>query len=73
MLVDRDALARRAMREAITATGEFVVSAEAAGEDDAIAAVASVVAGSCVGAQISHDVSVTCAVQFSGSIGACAK
>ena len=39
MLVDRDALARRAMREAITAAGEFVVSAEAAGEDDAIAAV----------------------------------
>ena len=41
MLVDRDALARRAMREAITAAGEFVVSAEAAGEDDAIAAVRS--------------------------------
>jgi DNA-binding NarL/FixJ family response regulator len=41
VLVDRDALARRAMREAITSTGEFVVSAEAAGEDDAIAAVAS--------------------------------
>jgi len=39
VLVDRDALARRAMREAITAAGEFVVSAEAAGEDDAIAAV----------------------------------
>jgi DNA-binding NarL/FixJ family response regulator len=42
VLVDRDALARRAMREAITATGEFVVAAEAAGEDDAIAAVRSV-------------------------------
>jgi DNA-binding NarL/FixJ family response regulator len=41
VLVDRDALARRAMREAITAAGEFVVSAEAAGEDDAIAAVRS--------------------------------
>jgi len=41
VLVDRDALARRAMREAITAGGEFVVAAEAAAEDDAIAAVRS--------------------------------
>jgi DNA-binding NarL/FixJ family response regulator len=39
VLVDRDALARRAMREAITATGEFVVAAEAAAEDDAIESV----------------------------------
>ena len=39
MLVDRDALARRAMRETLTATGDFVVAAEAAGEDDAIASV----------------------------------
>jgi DNA-binding NarL/FixJ family response regulator len=36
VLIDRDALARRAMREEITATGEFVVAAEAAAEDDAI-------------------------------------
>ena len=36
VLVDRDALARRAMREEITASGEFVVAAEAADEDDAI-------------------------------------
>jgi DNA-binding NarL/FixJ family response regulator len=42
VLVDRDALARRAMREAITATGEFVVAAEAAAEEDAIVAVRSV-------------------------------
>ena len=41
MLVDRDSLARRAMREAITATGEFVVAAEAADETDAIALVRS--------------------------------
>jgi DNA-binding NarL/FixJ family response regulator len=41
VLVDRDALARRAMREAITASGEFVVAAEAAGEDDAVEAVRS--------------------------------
>jgi len=39
VLVDRDALARRAMRETLTATGDFVVAAEAAGEDDAIASV----------------------------------
>ncbi len=39
VLVDRDALARRAMREAITAGGEFVVAAEADGEDDTIEAV----------------------------------
>jgi DNA-binding NarL/FixJ family response regulator len=42
VLVDRDALARRAMREGITATGEFIVAAEAIGEEDAIAAVGSV-------------------------------
>ena len=36
VLVDRDALARRAMREEISASGEFVVAAEAADEDDAI-------------------------------------
>jgi DNA-binding NarL/FixJ family response regulator len=39
VLVDRDALARRAMREELTASGEFVVAAEAAEEDDAIASV----------------------------------
>jgi DNA-binding NarL/FixJ family response regulator len=39
VLVDRDSLARRAMREGITANGEFVVAAEAAQEVDAIAAV----------------------------------
>jgi DNA-binding NarL/FixJ family response regulator len=42
VLIDRDALARRAMREAITATGEFVVAAEAAEEEDAIASVRAV-------------------------------
>jgi DNA-binding NarL/FixJ family response regulator len=36
VLVDRDALARRAMREAITETGEFVVAAEAAQADEAV-------------------------------------
>lgn len=36
VLVDRDALARRAMREGLTANGEFVVAAEAADEDDAL-------------------------------------
>ena len=36
VLIDRDALARRAMREEITASGEFIVAAEAAHEDDAI-------------------------------------
>jgi two-component system, NarL family, nitrate/nitrite response regulator NarL len=36
VLVDRDALARRAMREELTATGEFVVAAEAAEEEEAI-------------------------------------
>ena len=41
VLVDRDSLARRAMREGITATGEFVVAAEAADEIDAIALVRS--------------------------------
>ena len=41
MLVDRDSLARRAMREGITATGEFVVAAEAADEAEAIALVRS--------------------------------
>jgi DNA-binding NarL/FixJ family response regulator len=41
VLVDRDALARRAMREAITAAGEFEVAAEATGEDDALDAVRS--------------------------------
>jgi DNA-binding NarL/FixJ family response regulator len=39
VLVDRDSLARRAMREELTATGEFVVVAEAAEEADAINAV----------------------------------
>ena len=39
VLVDRDALARRAMREELTATGEFVVAAEAAEELDAISTV----------------------------------
>jgi DNA-binding NarL/FixJ family response regulator len=39
VLVDRDALARRAMREELTASGEFVVAAEAAEEEDAIASV----------------------------------
>jgi DNA-binding NarL/FixJ family response regulator len=41
VLVDRDALARRAMREAITAAGEFEVVAEATDEEEAIAAVAA--------------------------------
>jgi DNA-binding NarL/FixJ family response regulator len=41
VLVDRDSLARRAMREGITATGEFVVAAEAADENDAITLVRS--------------------------------
>ncbi|HEY1775099.1 MAG TPA: response regulator transcription factor [Solirubrobacteraceae bacterium] len=36
VLIDRDALARRAMREEITASGEFVVAAEADAESDAI-------------------------------------
>ena len=36
VIVDRDALARRAMREEIDATGEFIVAAEAAHEDEAI-------------------------------------
>ena len=36
MLIDRDSLARRAMREGITARGEFDVVAEAAREDDAV-------------------------------------
>jgi DNA-binding NarL/FixJ family response regulator len=36
VLVDRDALARRAMREGLTAAGEFVVAAEAAEEEEAI-------------------------------------
>ena len=39
VIVDRDALARRAMREEISASGEFVVAAEAAEEDEAIASV----------------------------------
>ncbi len=39
VLVDRDALARRAMRETLASSGEFVVAAEAAQEEDAIAAV----------------------------------
>jgi DNA-binding NarL/FixJ family response regulator len=43
VLVDRDALARRAMREGVSATGEFVVAAEAATEEEAIEAVRSVV------------------------------
>jgi DNA-binding NarL/FixJ family response regulator len=41
VLVDRDALARRAMREGVSATGEFVVAAEAATEEEAIEAVRS--------------------------------
>jgi DNA-binding NarL/FixJ family response regulator len=36
VLIDRDALARRAMREEINATGEFIVAAEATQEDDAL-------------------------------------
>jgi membrane protein DedA with SNARE-associated domain len=36
-------------------------------------AVNCTIVGACVGAQISHDVSVTWAVQFSGSIGAWAR
>jgi DNA-binding NarL/FixJ family response regulator len=36
VLVDRDALARRAMREEITASGDFVVAAEATDEEDTI-------------------------------------
>ena len=36
VLVDRDSLARRAMREGVTAAGEFIVAAEAAEEADAI-------------------------------------
>ena len=39
VLVDRDALARRAMREGVSASGEFVVAAEAATEEEAIEAV----------------------------------
>jgi two-component system nitrate/nitrite response regulator NarL len=39
VLVDRDSLARRAMRETVTAAGEFVVAAEAAEEADAIEAI----------------------------------
>jgi DNA-binding NarL/FixJ family response regulator len=39
VLVDRDSLARRAMREAVTAAGEFVVAAEAAEEADALEAI----------------------------------
>jgi DNA-binding NarL/FixJ family response regulator len=42
VLVDRDALARRAMREALCSNGEFIVAAEAAGEADTIEAVRSV-------------------------------
>jgi DNA-binding NarL/FixJ family response regulator len=36
VLVDRDSLARRAMREELTATGEFVVVAEASDEAEAV-------------------------------------
>ena len=36
VLIDRDALARRAMREEISAGGEFVIAGEAAAEEDAI-------------------------------------
>lgn len=39
VLVDRDSMARRAMREEIDATGEFVVAAEAADGEDAVDAV----------------------------------
>ncbi len=39
VLVDRDALARRAMRETLTGAGEFVVEAEATTEEAAIASV----------------------------------
>src|SRR5579871_2158379 len=39
VLVDRDSLARRAMREEIDASGEFVVAGEAAEGTEAIAAV----------------------------------
>jgi DNA-binding NarL/FixJ family response regulator len=41
VLVDRDSLARRAMREELTASGEFVVAAEASEELDALATVRS--------------------------------
>ncbi len=39
VLVDRDSLARRAMREELTASGEFVVAAEATEEEDALSTV----------------------------------
>jgi DNA-binding NarL/FixJ family response regulator len=39
VLVDRDSLARRAMREAITARGEFTVAAEASTVTEAVACV----------------------------------
>jgi len=39
VLVDRDSMARRAMREEIDASGEFVVAAEASDGEEAIAAV----------------------------------
>jgi DNA-binding NarL/FixJ family response regulator len=42
VLVDRDALARRAMREGVSAPGVFVVAAAAASEEEAIEAVRSV-------------------------------
>jgi len=41
VLIDRDSLARRAMREELTASGEFVVAAEAAEELEALATVRS--------------------------------
>ena len=42
LLVDRDSLARRAMRDELTGTGEFVVVAEAAEAPEALSAVSSV-------------------------------
>ena len=40
VLVDRDPLARRAMREELTLSGDFVIAAEAAEESEALASVA---------------------------------
>src|SRR5580693_6422707 len=39
VLVDRDSLARRAMREELTGTGELIVAAEAADADEALQSV----------------------------------
>src|ERR1700689_2702628 len=40
VLVDRDSLARRALREELTGTGELIVAAEAADADEALSSVA---------------------------------